>query len=328
MATANELHECKLKIKQWEHEFAKAHGRPPAKADMKANPEIGRLYKMYNLQRHKKERHADSDDETPVSLTAELGPTPQANGRVRSIFEMTMSPPQSSPSKPPAEFKTPTKAASQLSFIDVTPRQNTPKESVMARLQSIMTPTKPGVLSAETPAYLGKSKLFSFSTPSRTPAPFQESPSPLKLQRASSFGRSITEIYAETQSFEVIHELAQQLNPTDEDDDAENEEPAGDVPRKKARTQKRTTRRWKIKPKANEESTVVLGVDIHQELKELQERERPKREPEPSLELDDDAVPISVAQGVKRKPGVVSGNFQRLKINDPRAKKFKQRMRR
>ena len=105
--------EIKLKIKEWEYAFRKQHNKLPSKADIKDDVEIHKLYSLYKsikLGQQQKPSKQETVNEpasvqsSPVkkndySPRGELGPTPQANGRVLSIFDLKMTPPDSSPLK-------------------------------------------------------------------------------------------------------------------------------------------------------------------------------------------------------------------------------------
>lgn len=437
----------KVQIKAWEKSFLSENGRLPSKTDVKTNKEVYNAYKAYNhLKGRQKEptkepikdvkreksKHLksenpsskapppskapiesqESDEEEPQPLVSgALGPTPQANGKVLSLFDM-MSPPQSSPSKASASkipaskhitaglssplkqepFKTPTKTQKRLQFSDLTPSVGQQsRKSLMEQLRLVESPTKnTGVAGHQspdaTPVYLGKiSKKFSFndenvgetlpsksqpapSTPSRSSSTidFLISPSPLKSERFLSFGsrKKISDLFNETrelhideqQKEEVEKELAllQEVEAADSDEDAtKDDEPVFTRKRQKI-TQKRTTRRWKIKP--TDVSTNVdafKGKDIHEEVRKINDQrygelasyvkhdkvdegtnpgDQSTDEDEGDETDEDDEAFLkrtsvhTSAQPQKLKS--ISNNFQRLKINDPRTKRFKQRMRR
>lgn len=405
---AEDLLQCRLRIKEWERDFSAKNGRIPSKADIKAEPTIYEAYKAYNSSKDKKRKDkktsrlkpattkaaepvaelilesvaepvmeepefdfvsglTDNEEETQkIVLNAELGPTPQANGKVLSIFDMIMSPPESSPIKktrpllsspsgPLNIFKTPTKAAKKLQFTDLTPSRT--GRNIMAQLQQVATPSRSEDLIVETPFYLGKvNNKFLFreedspekpgvqsfpSTPTRSGSSvvnFQVSPSPLKSQRFLSFGnnKKVSDIFNdyksiqidETQRLEIEEEFQEE-----EEDVAEGPEEVGPQNSKKRRkiTQKRTTRNWKIKPKFDDQTDTFDGKNVHDE---IQKMEIQKDEVDVEEEASDDEVysrPVPAKSTKKATPGKInpiSNNFQRLKINDPRAKKFKQRMKR
>lgn len=124
----------KHKIKSWEHEFRRINNRLPTKSDIKSDDAIYKLYKQYSAstyRSHKQNKDIDiksekkdnrgfevdihifdspSDveedaannsenvnKEPKIMHNSELGPTPQANGKVLSIFDAKLTPPVSSP---------------------------------------------------------------------------------------------------------------------------------------------------------------------------------------------------------------------------------------
>ncbi|OBA16961.1 hypothetical protein METBIDRAFT_48091 [Metschnikowia bicuspidata var. bicuspidata NRRL YB-4993] len=404
------LLEHKLRIKEWERGFAAKHGRVPSKADVKADVEIWKAYKAYNEmkkasrpakrepdhpsknpegQRLKEQDSGSQNTENgfervmPVQ-NAELGPTPQANGKVLSIFDLILSPPESSLVKqvqgkpglflplsslgPTSPFKTPTKSARPIHFGDVTPSRG---PSVAEKLRMVSSPAKlaqtPTLLARhdviETPRYLGKvnskfsfasqhspfqaspSKQHIFQTPTK-PTPienFQVSPSPLKSQRLLL--SRLSDIYNAHQKLAMDEEYAAQRKEFEKEFEVDQPEPQGQAPssenikdmrkRKKATTQKRTTRRWKIKPRTEDgQNEAFDGKDVHEEIKKLETQERLELaqyiDGEVSAEeaSDEEEEVVVRKKPASTKINPVSNNFQRLKINDPRAKKFKQRMRR
>lgn len=362
-----------------------------------ADAPIITTHQLLNVSIDLTEDEDEGIDETIAN--AELGPTPQANGKVLSIFDMIMSPPDSSPLKQKKysidhfssptkatnsqqEFKTPTRAALRIQFTSLTPRGSHGKPSLMAKLREASspqrsnnkeisgTPTKTTENVVETPFYLGKiNNKFLFrdsagaspvdiTTPTKSsPAiEFQVSPSPLKPQRMISFGstRSVSEIFNDNQSFNIEDfedqkiEIEKELQLMEEELADDEAELITQSRKRKVLTQKRTTRRWKIKPNAPLDTEDAFeGKDIHEELKKLDETERKKHalymegakddkeieekdEEEEEEEEEEEQAPVlkKVAGPRSGKPKPISNNFQRLKINDPRSKRFKQRMRR
>lgn len=399
----------RVRIKEWEKQFAAEHGRKPSKSDIKAEPEIYGAYKAYNLMKsgktEKRSKKGDpqvndrllpivqpeipkypsfdfagllTDDEEKVDKNpvpnAELGPTPQANGKVLSIFDMVLSPPESSPLKMRSKalhssplkqeqvFKTPTKAPRKLQFTDLTPSAG--GKSIFEKLQQESMVAEVAVEPiVETPFYLGKvnnkflfqevsqSKAEEPSTPTRALSSpvinFQVSPSPLKSQRFLSFGsnKKVSDIFNDYKSLQIDEalkiEIENEFLSEPEDDELPLEAPSNVTvfSRKRKRiTQKRTTRNWKIKPKSDgQDEDTFNGKNVHDEIKKINEMEQQKmadyiegveKEEE---ETDDDEVysrPVSIPQKPGKKPKTLSDNYQRLKINDPRLKRFKQRMKR
>lgn len=124
----------KHQIKSWEHEFRRINNRLPTKSDIKSNDAIYKLYKQYGAstyRSHKVNKDIDGkrgkednrgfevdihifdspsdveeeaisnseniNKEPKIMHNSELGPTPQANGKVLSIFDVKLTPPVSSP---------------------------------------------------------------------------------------------------------------------------------------------------------------------------------------------------------------------------------------
>lgn len=424
----------KRRIKDWEKQFLAENGKLPSKSDCKADKEIWKAYKTYTQlkeadkivkpqekegsgkpidtakeEKSKSTASAKADpeledneelQEPELGLNAEFGPTPQANGKVLSIFDMIVSPPESSPLKQKKQdisigqfssptkplsylpsprkahsadvFKTPTKAPRKLQFTDLTPLRGSPtKKSVLAQLQQASSPQKPLTvteltLGEETPLYLGKvNKMFLFkeedsdsspikrnvySTPvkkSTSPVNFNTTPSPLKPLRLLSFGskKSLSALFHECQNLKIDEEFEAQKEEIEREIEAsgvkdiqegEIEEPAPSRKRKRI-TQKRTTRNWKIKPRGENETEEFDGKDVHAELQKIHEGELKEfleymenGEDVDDAITDDDETYVKPdlfkTSGKKKKP--LSNNYQRLKINDPRTKRFKQRMKR
>lgn len=437
MASASTILHYKRRIKEWEKSFFEKNGKIPSKTDVKAEKEIWKAYKTYNQlkakeaesskeneTKSKKSKHAkeeehaekpegegESGDEKTIqnspqqapSLHAEFGPTPQANGKVLSIFDMVMSPPESSPlkgkrsvqiessfsspTKPVSHlpspkkhmssevFKTPTKAPRKLQFADLTPSNSSPsKKSLLSRLQQVSSPEKepaPQNVGTETPLYLGKiNKKFLFkdeeeeaspvkqhepSTPTKmslSPANFNTTPSPLKPERLLSFGsrKKLSDLFHECQNLEIDEEFEAQKVEIEQEIEAGavngNDDKLDEsfVGRKRKRiTQKRTTRRWKIKPRGeNDEATVFEGKDVHAELQKMHEEEQKQLNEYMASGVNDDIIPTDdddnddddtfvrpeILKPRSMKSKNLSANYQRLKINDPRSKRFKQRMKR
>lgn len=411
------LLQLKEKIKAWEHDFQKKHRRVPAKQDMKLEPEISDLYKQYRLLKGTKkpatsrkpavlERkrtfavdvggflsesdNSDENDEsnaTKIEMAgAQLGPTPQANGKVLSIFDLKLTPPESSPLKskvlsiPEMKhdavedglFKTPTKIR-KLNFMDLTPTiHKTPTRNLSSKLQMISETSDSALLA--TPAYLSRNtQKFSFDdsdsatinsspfvaspspqveqdtpiepeTPTkRTPEGFLLSPSPLKTHRFLSYGsnKKISDIFHDFKNSAIGDDEAEEFE--GEFIDEEEELVTGDadglsVKRKKQITQKRTTRRWKIKPRQDNTGEDQLeGKDIHEEVRKLDEKAQQKldeyiegsteaKDEKPEEDSDGEYKRPQASTSTKGKVKPMSNNYQRLKINDPRTRAFKRRM--
>lgn len=428
-----ELLVLKKQIKEWEHDFQKKNGRVASKGDIKQVPATYQLYKRYKELRKNKEgdkhiemgvrghedeeaseenifREASTNSESDGAAGmgngisamrfTELGPTPQANGKVLSIFDMklvSMTPPESSPLKGRGkvgdslketgirnepDFKTPTKNRIQrLELLKLTPTRQTPsKGSLLDRLNETTTTTS----LFETPLYISKhNKNFDFSeiheesedfgsptkrksinslpmklpmkipnfsiptTPKQeTNTTFQVSPSPLKVHRFLSFGENkMSTLFNDYQLIKKENQINQtETQRTDEGGEANIEngddfsEESKENPRKRKRvTQKRTTRNWKMKPRVDLSKAVdsLEGKDVHEMVKKLdgdtisdasESEESEYDSDEELLKQKERSLAIIESQKGKIKP--LSSNYQRSKINDPRSKAFKRRMRR
>lgn len=185
-------------------------------------------------------------------------------------------------------------------------------------------------------------------TPTHATINFQVSPSPLKSQRILSFGGSkrVSALFNELQSIvkddtyeaqklEIEEELREQIDQLEQPDDSEDEQMSRK--RRKAKTQKRTTRRWKLKPvKPGEDGPIennFEGKDVHEELQKISEINQRELNGTITSEDESDSDEEMPERPNIKKPAStkfvpVSNNFKRLKINDPRTKKFKQRMKR
>lgn len=166
---------------------------------------------------------------------------------------------------------------------------------------------------------------------------FLVSPSPLKLHRFMN--KKLSEVFNEFKLMkEEINEHEFEIEEVDKSDDNDGLQDDETVVKKKsAKTQKRTTRRYKIKPResVNNGTDKLNNKNIHKEMKKI-ETETIKTLTNLGNDEDEEEGPSdsdeeyhhqdqTMTKGM-RKP--TSNNFKRLKINDPRTKKFKQRMRR
>ena len=445
--------QLKQAIKVWEHEFQRSNNRIPSRLDIKVDPKIYELYKTYkvlkaktnndNIIKHKRALESAntgidinmSDSQSDVedveefnneksgfsnnqlkNQDTELGPTPQANGKVLSILDIRLTPPDSSPLKNKAgsrdtdiynkqkdealedTFKTPTKTrVNRINLLELTPTNNrgSRNKSLMQKLEQasntknahieIHTPEKnkvPLLGNMETPQYLAKvNNKFNFDidddskdnvvdeglpinsskktassissniidpiTPTKLPAPlsFQVSPSPLKPHRLFSFGnnRKLSDIFNDYKNIkedpDLINSMENEEEVADlkETDDIIEKETSTTGPKRKRITQKRTTRRWKIKPNTEEiKEDKLKNVNIHDEVKRLDDEARKNLvdymevndiHEEEETNSEEEYVhqdPNHIDMKGKVKP--VRMNYQRLKINDPRIKKFKKRM--
>lgn len=425
MVSVDSVLVLKKKIKTWEYKFQQNENRQPTKADIKADSEVYKLYKVYRAAKSKsleveyepaveqKEANgpridvviadpysdieSDTENKSELKTNIELGPTPQANGKVLSILDFRLTPPDSSPLKPKVPlkreskedeelFKTPTKKTRRIEMIGSSHKSQS-NNSIAMKLQLAsaernISPIKAkvennvGNTTLETPRYLSRNtRKFDFVladldgielkhkeseeivssppdnyfdtdfvtptkskiallTPTKTNSQdFLVSPSPFKTQRILS--RKLSDIFYgnnEIPEEEAIDDSEMTLNAADE---VVDEVPS--VVMKKSRTQKRTTRRWKMKPvSGNQEDDRFEGKNIHDEIKKIDEEKNEELKKylgsEDEIEQDDledlETIPPS-DKSTKNSTGKIkpiSMNYQRLKINDPRSKAFKRRM--
>lgn len=365
----SELVDLRKEIKAWEHSFQKQHGRVPLREDIKQNNVISNLYKQYrDLKKGptkapelpKKTRIdvqiGDSDEDgsgsdvegvTNVAVGIQLGPTPQANGKILSLFDTRMTPPESSPLRSKQKtlqvkeeeilddkvFKTPTKKR----IVDI----NAQLQAAAHQTTLFIIKSSPNVLPVpspvkQTPRYMSRNMFMATEygpvTPSKPTQVFEVSPSPLKPQRLFSYGtKRLADIFNEVQSIKENIFVPKESSDPVSDEEADGEESNEGPKHKKAKTQKRTTRRWKIKPRPEAENESSLEKkDLHEAIQNIDEKLQ--RSHERYLNSEDegsDSEPKKIApQALGKKIKPVSMNYQRLKINDPRAKAFKRRMRR
>ncbi|SCU92319.1 LAFA_0F09494g1_1 [Lachancea sp. 'fantastica'] len=93
------MDQLKLELKKFERRFEKKHGRPPARDDIRALPDLKYKYKQYAALQRERQRvnvlqvtpRRNVEDETDLPL--EIGPTPQMYGKVLGLFDMKMSSP-------------------------------------------------------------------------------------------------------------------------------------------------------------------------------------------------------------------------------------------
>ncbi|CCE87323.1 Piso0_005871 [Millerozyma farinosa CBS 7064] len=412
MSSEKDLVNVKQSIKNWEYSFRKEHDRFPTKNDIKNVPDIHRLYKEYkrlkNAPAHSEIDKANKPNGVLNSIDVEidsseseqeenfreepfedtkndpqLGPTPQANGRVLSIFDLQLTPPDTTPTKkitdktrihsasttPKIEpFKTPTKKPSKISGRSLNSTLHAVSQSD-DQSANILHARKDDI--TDTPQYLARNNhkfLFSIETPAKSQSPrkqhlnsvgvkheqqsqelsyqepitptkasnvnFSVSPSPLKPHRLFNVGnKKLSDLFNEINSATDVADLPEEeFEDHDSPDDADNEEV---VNYRKKFTQKRTTRRWKMKPNLTSEEHHEQNINVQQEMEKLNQKE--KQEFKNYLdgkeeELDgyestetENKKPHSTNEK-KIKP--ISMNYKRLKINNPQKKFFKRRLRR
>lgn len=317
-----DITQVKKTIKQWEALFLKKNNRPPTKSDVRKDPTVRLLYQTYNdLKRGTTSVRAATTPrkEKPkeILLPDELGPTPQANGRVLSLFDHQLTPPRSSP------LKTPTKKDPYL------PPTSTTSLSLMDKLMAAALPQK--------------SPLKPFATPTKSQPSLAASPSPFKAQR---FAGRLTKVFIEATA-PIVEEMEDEdrllfAEEIDSEEVKQDDEPQ--YPSRKAKTQKRSTRHWKIKPRGVDQGPDrVAGKNLQAELRRLAETTAPTfadgnstllGEHRQVRDSDDDESDSEPEDTTYKRPKVVNGvapigqNFQRARINDPRIAKFKRRVKR
>ena len=333
----------KQQIKDWEHGFKLQHGKLPSKLDVRENPKIKALYSKYKSIKLNKQvttttmdkstAKEDFDEKENVLPTpnGELGPTPQANGRVLSIFDLKLTPPESSPLKNKSvnvpniqsdldsPNTTPVKTNRRLSF-------STPTKASTEATPTRMTKTLQRV--AETPRYLNSNATPTFS---RNVVNFLVSPSPLKPNR---LGRKLMDVY-NMSIMEMDEQDGEKL--IDKEESVSEEAVSEAVVSKsesvvKRKTQKRQTRRSKMAPRPVAEMSSLDEVDVQQKMMTLEEKERSTLAAymNSDSESESDTQDKDQVHGspVKKTRKPIAQNYKRLKINDPRSRRFKQRMRR
>ncbi|CAX39865.1 DNA replication and checkpoint protein, putative [Candida dubliniensis CD36] len=344
--------EIKSKIKEWEYAFRKQHNKLPSKSDIKDDVEIHKLYSLYKSiksgqsQKPSKQETTEepaSTQSSPVkkneySPRGELGPTPQANGRVLSIFDLKMTPPESSPLKHKSDKTSP------LSFTMPPPQspvKNIIETPTKSKNKSFTTPIKGRKIVFETPSYLNKHRQNPQTPDSHknnAVINFSVSPSPFKTQRG--IGKRLTEVYntslkeaEDLKSFNLEEEFQNEEKEESEAIETMNNNDEKIAPRNK-RTQKRSTRRVKMAPRPVDSRPSLDNVNLQDHMTKLEEGERKQLAAYMDSDEEDDSKDrendiASVFESPTKKTRMpVSNNFKRLKINDPRSRRFKQRMRR
>lgn len=322
------------------------------------------------------------------SIEGSFGPTPQANGRVLSIFDVRLTPPESSPlkgrnkvgslralptSSETPEFKTPTKNrvvkiepnSAQKTYTEklslnkrlLFALQNEEKSDAEGRSdasEGLLTPAclvrhnslfnaspletrnEPPVTPSKTVSML---ETRQFLTPTKSPkfTNFQVSPSPLKPHRLFSFGnKRLSDLFLDKRKhIDVTEDKLLEIDNSEDDVPIAKEQMSSNFRKK---TQKRTTRRFKLKPVVDVyESQDLKKINVHEEIDKINNENNKKllayMNSDPlSCEDDDDDDQIGKSKkpqsstGRKIKP--ISQNYRRLKINNPKSAAFKRRMRR
>lgn len=407
-----DLVNVKQSIKNWEYSFRKEHNRFPTKNDIKNVPDIHKLYKEYkrlknapvnsgidkankpngvlksidveidSSESEQEERFREESFEDTKN-DPQLGPTPQANGRVLSIFDLQLTPPDTTPTKkitdktrihsasttPKSEpFKTPTKKPSKISgrSLNLTLHAVSQSDDQSVNISHVH---KDDI--TDTPQYLARNNhkfLFSIETPAKSQSPrkqhlnsvsvkhehqsqpisYQEpvtptkasnvnflvSPSPLKPHRLFNVGnKKLSDLFNEIKSATDVTDLpGEEFEDHNSSDDVDNGEV---VNYRKKFTQKRTTRRWKMKPNLATEEHHEQNINVQQEMEKLNQKE--KQEFQNYLDGKEEVLDgYESTETENKKPQKtnekkikpISMNYKRLKINNPQKKFFKRRLRR
>lgn len=412
MRLEKDLVSVKQSIKDWEYSFRNKHNRFPTKNDIKNVPDIHKLYKEYKRLKSTHVHSATDKDNGPneilesidvdidssepeqeerfreepfegIKNDPQLGPTPQANGRVLSIFDLQLTPPNTTPTKKIADnirihsasttpksdsFKTPTKRPSKISGRSLNLSLHAVSQSD-DRSVNVSHAHKDDI--ADTPQYLARTNnkfLFSIDTPAKSQSPrkqhfnsvgikqehqsqapsYQEpitptklsnvnflvSPSPLKPHRLFNVGnKKLSDLFNEIKHATNTADLPEEkFEDHNSSDDAANED---SVTYRKKFTQKRTTRRWKMKPNFAVEEYHEQNINVQQEMEKLYQKE--KQEFQNYLDGKEEVLDGHESVESKnekpqntneKKIKPISMNYKRLKINNPQKKFFKRRLRR
>lgn len=381
MALESDINVIKRQIKDWEHSFVREHSKQPNKQDVKENSKISKLYKVYKALKNKQKQLQTtitpiskdlidnikglSDEESEkdgaglglevfLRHNTELGPTPQAGGKVLSIFDLAMTPPESSPLKDKQSrltvfgdsgFKTPSK---KKPLNQVTPIKSD-KKSFMERINMIQnsspisTPNRYAHISVQTPQYLNHNikkfetsqavsdvspfnipeqssplKQTPISTPTLTKINFQISPSPFK-RKGFLGSKKLLDVFNEHKNIQIDEDEQDLVSDSSLDDEpiVEGQSP---LKKRRAKTQKRTTRRWKMRPHLEEvESDDLQKKNIHKVMQEINEDHEKKIEKIINNQLDsEDEEPKEVpklSKSTGKKVAPISHNYKRLKIH-------------
>lgn len=295
------LETLRLEIKTWEYSFAKTNkGRKPSAEDVKQNKEISLKYKQYHRLRKQDqdpEPHDEPHDEpqhtTPVKLQPSLGPTPQMDGKVLGIFEVKGSPTEMTPTKPKGDvFKTPSKRHPKRGL-------STPKSEA-----------RPPV---ETPLYL-KHQLTPSGSPGKyveaSPLMFSPSRRFIKTKSLFQMSQELDAIEKEKREMEMDEDIRRLIDEENglEDEETENNEENVLEKRifKRAKTQKRSTKRVKLKTSRIEEKDKLENVDIQQRIRQIEGIEEMPSESESSEEEQKKGR-------VSKRP--LNDNYVRMKIH-------------
>lgn len=279
-STRNEI---KQKLKLWEREFADTHGRSPQKRDLDREPHIRALYKDYARLK----RDLENGPATPAKghdIPAQLGPTPQVNGRAVSIFEV-MSP---------------------LSDPVVAPSHHTLQACGLGSQETRLPaqkygPNSPLRLPVSTPFKHGPQTLA--RGPSNSPSPLFKIPGRSLIELAKEHEKLAHEFKPQQQQASSSPPVAEPQNPTDQ------------------QLFKPKKRKLLQRLQEDEAAHAPLPKDLHKELQRLKQNQVNEYFDKDPVARDDVPQESQITtqpqptQKRKKKYNLVSNNFKRLKIN-------------
>ncbi|KAA8916093.1 hypothetical protein TRICI_001744 [Trichomonascus ciferrii] len=274
----------KGELKRWEKWFLKKNGRMPGKEDVAQDKKVRDKYRKYYhyrdlIKKDKVEEKADkekekeaaiepmhtpvkkkrepspekeaveeeeanrSDGSTPmVDRYVELGPTPQLNGRVMGLFESSLTPIKSTPTKK-MEAHAATESVSSPVVV-ATPSKPASSPNEEKRKQMIAE-------ISSTPVYLEKQATLDHLGMS----PMGPQKIRKRLSSLIAESKKLREEFTPDEALEAMASEAEGSDQEDEEGEGEEEDENNPFldskdtkPRKKKATQKRTTRRYKLKP--------------------------------------------------------------------------------
>ncbi|EFP86586.2 uncharacterized protein PGTG_12968 [Puccinia graminis f. sp. tritici CRL 75-36-700-3] len=151
-SSSSQLTQIKTRLKTWERQFKAIEGRAPNKADIKANPEIAKMYSTYNSSR----KGSKGSDDLPNSSSShsnsyqrQILSTPKSKTRSESSKAGGRKPSQenhnSSPSKTYAHANSPSKLRKLV-------EEHSPRKIHYDRLRN--SQGRPGTSTKNTPSHL------------------------------------------------------------------------------------------------------------------------------------------------------------------------------
>lgn len=311
------MDQLKLELKRFEKKFEQKHGRPPARDDVRALPEIKNKYKRYSalqLEKQRLERDRIVLQETPHrDEPIELGPTPQIYGKAIGLFDMSLSPLKPTTVLSPEKNKT--EQVEGIEIHQVRRRLDlslTPKSSPKKRSYGPNSPMKFDniQLSVQTPRRnLWALVSGSMSKTSSSPSPLIKRPTGKPLRQILEEHEKILEDIEAMSDDEVT-----QVNIRDVFQDDDNA--AEDDSNEETVIHKRSKRKHVLRPtKEALKDGEPISVNIHEEMARLKQQaiDGVGQEIAPPI---DNAVKVSASKARRRnnKFNLVSNNFRRLKL--------------